>query len=336
MCAAVASLLPYVARILDPVTNETSLNRIAVALLAVAPLAGCDGLLTKPSLYNDVPVLVTRTTGAPIADVELELYTGQRPMGYGTTSTDGRFTFTRVPQGLYGVAATAPPGYARLEDIVAGPPSYFVDNLRVANDTLSLVHFSFLKKGPGTVVVTVTQRDGTPLVGVPLEVIQPTQTDARATTNSAGRAVFNDIPFGVHAVVVTRPPFFKDFQAPNDSAFAVRNDLIVEDGSRDSVAFSLPRCAGTVRATVVDQFGAPVPAATLTLYTSSQDLFVRASGADGRVTFPETTCATQFGLRVAPAPGYSAIVGRGFSFTDGITLTGGQTLDVTLRLRRGP
>src|SRR4051812_47976035 len=107
----------------------------------------CDSWLTKPSLYNTVQVVATRRNGDPVPGVPVVLYTGQRPMGYGVTDSTGHFTFTRVPQGLYGVLASIPAGYDVTENLIGGPSSTSATDLRVADDTLSPVRFSFLKKG---------------------------------------------------------------------------------------------------------------------------------------------------------------------------------------------
>ena len=83
-------------------------TRALAALSAAALVAGCDAWLTKPSLYTTVEVIAKGDGGDPIAGAPLVLYTGQRPMGYAATDSSGRFTFTRVPPGNYGVNLVRP------------------------------------------------------------------------------------------------------------------------------------------------------------------------------------------------------------------------------------
>ena len=81
------------------------------------------------------------------------------------------------------------------------------------------------------------------------------------------------MPFGVYfGVSIVRPVFYQDFVTPGDSLYAVQDNVIVDEGARDSVAFGLARCAGTV--TTLSRRGPkrgnPVPATTAAFYTSTK------------------------------------------------------------------
>lgn len=199
--------------------------------LSLAYLAACDALLTKPSLYNTVEVIATRRNGDPIPGVDLSLYTGQRAMDHGVTGPDGRLSFHKVPQGEYGVFATPPAGYDAIEHLAGGPPSVFVDGLHLVDDTLSPVRFTFLKQGQGTVTVRVVQPDGSPIPGAVVTAFDSTNAIRNATTNASGIAVFSSVPFGLHSVVVRR--------FPGDSLDSRYDNIVVEEGSQDSVIFKL-------------------------------------------------------------------------------------------------
>jgi len=297
--------------------------------------AACDSMLTKPSLYNSVPVIVSRRNGQGIPGAALVLYTGQRPMGYATTDSGGRFTFALVPQGVYGILATPPDGYDLIERVVGGPRTDVVAQLYVQDDTLSPVRFTFLKRGPGALTVRATDAaTGASLPGAKLTLYDPKSTRGAVTTDATGRASFSNVPFGVYGVILERPLFYRDYRAPGDSLYSARDNLIVDDGSRDSVSFVLRKCAGTLRVFAQDEFGLPVPGAPVLFYTASQQLGVRPTGADGRVS-NDMPCALQTGVNIGAPAGYSVSSGRGLSFIDGMTFTNGQTLDVTFRLRRG-
>jgi hypothetical protein len=308
----------------------------AFALAIIGFAGGCDNWLTKPSLYSTVPVRVTQRNGAAVPGAELVLYTGQRHMGYGTTDSSGEFSFTRVPQGLYGVTAVPPVGYALLETLIKGPPTNFVEQLMVQGDTVRPLRFTFLKRGPGTIVVRLLQTTGAPLAGVTITLYDPIAIRGAVKTDSDGRAVFSDVPFGVYGVSLERPFLYRDFRGFGDSAYAFRDDLIVEGDARDSVSIVLTKCAGTIRVNAIDQNGAPVVGATVVAYSATQELAGKQTAADGRATFGDLPCVMQLGVRIAAPAGYSVRDGRGSSYSDGLTFTVGQVRDVAFQLVRLP
>jgi|SRR5579862_8883879 len=85
--------------------------RAWVAVLFAAAASACDHFLTNPAQYGAVQAIVQRPDGTPLANVQLELYTGFRPMSYAATASDGRFLFTNVPSGGYVIRAIRPIGY---------------------------------------------------------------------------------------------------------------------------------------------------------------------------------------------------------------------------------
>src|SRR5262249_1429547 len=155
----------------------------------------------------------------------------------------------------------------------------------------------------------------------------PKTVNGSATTDATGTVTFTGVPFGVHGLNVTRPLLYRDYRTPGDSLSTYRDNLIVDAGSNDTTTFRLARCGGTVRAIAVDGKGAPVPGVTAAFYTSTQQLAVLATGADGTVSYSQIPCVVQVGVQITPAAGYSAPNGRGFRFIDGITVTNGARVD---------
>jgi hypothetical protein len=125
---------------------------------------------------------------------------------------------------------------------------------------------------------------------------------------------------------------YRDFRTPGDSLSTYRDNLVVDAGSNDTTIFRLAKCAGTVRAIAVDGVGAPVGGVTATFYTSTQQLAVLATGADGTVSYSQMPCVIQVGVQIAPPAGYSVPSGRGSRFIDGLTVTNGARVDVTFHL----
>jgi hypothetical protein len=312
-------------------------KRAVVLALTLASAAGCDAWLTKPNLYNTVTVIVSRRNGQPIPDVPLTLYTGQRPMGYAVTDRNGRHVFLEVPQGNYGVFTTPPSGYDVIEHLVPGPPTIYRDDLIVAKDTLGPVRFMFLKRGPGSIIVRVTDPGFGELAGVAVTLSDSQTVQGRANTDVAGRATFAAVPYGVHSVSIQRPLLYRDYVKPADSLVSTQDKIIVDDGSTDTTTFSLKRCAGTMRAVLVDDVGGlPVANATVSFYTSTQQLGIGTSGATGTVLFTAAPCVVQLGMLVTPGAGYTIPPGRGSQFVDGLTLANGATVQATFRLHKLP
>src|SRR6185312_14740760 len=105
----------------------------SLLVIAAVMAGGCDRMLTKPSIYNNsLNVSVTRRNGEPVSGAQFVLYTGQRPMQYGQTSSDGRLDFLHVPPGSYGIRLYGvPSGYAWISDVVGGPREDAVSGLAV-------------------------------------------------------------------------------------------------------------------------------------------------------------------------------------------------------------
>lgn len=225
----------------------TRLARAGLAIVALLAASACDEWLTTPSQYNNVSVVAARRNGDPVPLVDLTLYTGDRQMGYGTTNAAGTFTFTRVPFGVYGVQVAEPPGYLAIGTVLGIPGGTSVAPLDVANDTLSPVHFTFVKIGPGAIAVHVAGQNGAPLAGVPLQLSRGAVSVANVATDGSGNVSFDPIGFGVYSVVVNPTVIGCAPNTAADSANTVRDDLIVEDASRDSVVFNLPNCVAMDR-----------------------------------------------------------------------------------------
>jgi hypothetical protein len=317
--------------------RRPTIVRAIAALAVMCGAVACDSMLTRPSLYNSVSVVATRRNGDPIPGVQLVLYTGQRPMGYGATDSSGQFTFTRVPQGDYGVQVTAlPDGYDLIEHLIESPASTVIDKLRVADDTLSPLHFTFLKRGPGTITVRVADAAGAPLPGVYAVLYSPTRVVDSLPADSTGVATFNDVPYGAYGVSLTRPIGFRSFARFEDSLYAHRDGLVVEEGVVDSVEFPLARCSALLRVHVTDQNGAPVAGGAGELYTSKELVARTFADQSGVITYPRAPCATPLGTRALPPPGYAGIPGRGTEYIDGFVLANGETRDINLSVRKLP
>ena len=304
------------------------LRRATLALLVFAG-AGCDALVSKPSLYGAVRAEVVRRDSTPIAGAQLLLYEGSRPMGYASTDATGSHTFQNVPEGVFGIRAEPPPGFVRVDQILGGPDTGYRDRLELVGGKLISARFTFLKLGNGLVTARVRETDGTPVQNVPVTLYTGKGEVERGVTDSSGAYSFAKIPLGNYGVFVQRSPLYLDSA---EAARVVKDGLLVEAGSNDTAQFVFARCLATLTAQVRDNAGGAVPGALLTLYrgNSVNDYVL---GADATRQFTDLGCG-QYGIRVRPPAGYTVTEAIGHSYLDQIGLHRGQSVTATLVVTR--
>ncbi|MHB1265147.1 MAG: MSCRAMM family protein [Gemmatimonadaceae bacterium] len=305
------------------------IRRLLIALAMMVPATGCDSLVTRPTPYTTVTVYAQRRDSSPVPGVPVTLYTGQRPMGYATTGTDGRATFDRVPKGpAYGVLAEAPAGWAFVQRLTGGPLDNHRDGLVLVPDSAVTLRFTFLKVGPGTVAGRVTDEGGTPLAAVNVALYSPAGILRRAVTGMDGTVRFPDVPFGVYGLAIDRPRGYRDV---GESAAVFKDGLLVEEGVVVTATATLARCAGTLGVRVADPARGPAAGLTAYLYDATAVLDSARTGSDGRVTF-SSGCG-EFGVFLGGTPDWIITPARGSQYVDGIVVHRGERRDVDLAVR---
>ena len=83
-----------------------------------------------------------------------------------------------------------------------------------------------------------------------------------------------------------------------------------------------------------DASGAPVAAHPLRLYSSTETLEVKDTGADGLAVFDSIGCGGPRGLAMVQRPGWLFEEGRGLSFYDGISVTQGSDQTFSFSVER--
>lgn len=305
------------------------IRRLLTALTMMAPVAGCDSLVTRPTPYTTVTVYAQRRDSSPVPGVPVTLYTGQRPMGYATTGVDGRATFDRVPKGpAYGVLTAEPAGWAFLERLTGGPLSDHRAGLVLVPDSAVTVRFTFLKVGPGTVSGRVTNESGAALTGVQVALYSPAGILRRALTGADGTVRFPDVPFGVYGLAIDRPHGYRDV---GESLSVFRDGLLVEEGVVATATATLARCVGTLGVRVADPVRGPAAGLIAYLYDATAVLDSARTGSDGRATF-SSGCG-EFGVFLGGTPDWIVTPGRGSQYLDGIVVHRGERRDVELAVR---
>jgi hypothetical protein len=260
------------------------------------------------------------------------------------TGADGRYTFRHLALGLYGLRATAPDGYAVTPQISCPPPLHpeircviptelYGTDLAPAIDAVVLTPLILYKRGSGTIVVHVTGEDGKPLAGAKVNPYG-------ALTDAAGNALFT-AGFGTNSISVDRPYLYRDFLKALDSLTKPVASIDVEEGTRDSAAVVLAKCAGTVRVTAVDDAGQPARNVITRLMNASSVLANRVTDAQGEVNdFPEIPCAVPHAVVMVPmgGSGYVPAVNEYANYLTKVDLyvTNGARLPLSFRLLRTP
>ena len=295
-----------------------------MALCTVA-LLGCESVFLGPPQYASVSVSATDSSGAGIPAVWLQLYTGERVIAYGETDARGRYLFTNVPPGGYGVLLARPAAYTDSGELA----TVYVDNLTVAAGTVEPVHFT-LDACRGVIDATVAELVGASAQGVNLLFYTATGAVERLQTDAAGtRALAVDC--GQYGVRFEETPGYVSPPGRNSSYV---DELVVHRNKHVSAALRVESCFGSIRVTVLDAANAPVSTASLVAYTPAGNLATAFTGADGRYTFARVPCGTDVGVAVGAPSGsaYRVVQGRGTSFVDGLRMANNVVTDVTFHL----
>ena len=314
---------------MDAVPVPRSLRLAALAVAAIV-VAGCTDWLTDPVEYGAIEVEVTRFSGEPVPGAELLLYRWPNTVDVGETDRAGfhRFEFVR-PEESYGVWAEPPDGYIRPEIIKGGPSTAFVDRIGIEEGDVRGVAFHYLKVGPGTIDVSLAQPNGSPVEGVRLELYNPQGVLEGGVSDPHGRLTFDPVPFGNVAVRAFPPAIYLD---EGEATVVFRHGIIIEEGTREWVSFTLERCSGSIVALVLDSTEEPVADAELELFSSSGPLETGRTDTDGALTFSDLRCGRHHGVRVFPPTGYWVRAGRGSSYFDALVPHRGDELSVTFHV----
>jgi hypothetical protein len=267
---------------------------------------------------------VVDPAGKPIAGADVALYSATAFLQHATTSTAGTVSFSAVPFGVYGVIT---PTYGDFNE----PAATWQDGLLIeqgvtATATLT-VHLC-----QGNVNLTVADPVYGAAPGLQTYLFTATATVDSAKTGSDGRVAYVTAcgNYGVRVV-----PNLDWAVAPGrGTEFA--DGLLVRRGSVTNVALTAQynTCRGAIHVTVADSTGAPVSGATLLLFTANNQGNFSQVETGGALTFANLPCGIEFGVLITPPAGWSATLGRGGSYVDGLSVINGTTLNVGFRLAR--
>ena len=300
---------------------------MAVLLALLASAVGCDALLTDPAAQGRIRIVALDRHGTPLPGIRAELFLGYRRMGYLTTDGSGVADYREVPEGNYGVYMVLPPEYAGWDEIRGGSRDDFRAGIVVRPGLDTTLHFEFLRRGIGSVVVWAIDQDSLAVPDREVTLYSPRGVLGFDTTDASGRAEFPSVAFGNYGVRSTAPDTFR---APGAALAVVRDGLVIDQGRRETVVLSMPRCRGSVDVRVVDEVGGPVADTPVILYRGPRVFRQGTTDATGWLTWTRVTCG-EYGAALTPPPTYFSPWARDTAFVDGLTLADGQSIRVTLR-----
>jgi hypothetical protein len=298
-------------------------------------------------------VLTALRSGEAVAGVALRLYKSSVQLGsdslVGTAISDasGVHVFPGLADGSYYLLAALPSGYLfRPYRFATGGDDepLEIDNLVPKSGAIAPIRVPLFKIGSGTIVARMIGTDGKGIPGLSVQImLHCTATGylevpclekridsepPSALSDDGGWVTFNDVPFGDQVVVVDRPVPYRDFVALRDSLSKGSGLDSVEAGTVDTNTIVLAKCTGEVRVHLRSSDGAPLGGRMVALYTPETERERNSTDATGNVVFANEPCATQFGVHTFPTLGGALI--RGETFQDGILLTNGLVVDITL------
>lgn len=266
---------------------------------------------------------VSLETGEPAAGVRVRVYSFRGTAAEGVTTAQGRVEFPDLPFGNYGIEVQPAPGFSPAPGTLG-----YIDGLWVEEGSYETARFT-LSKCFGAVRARIVDQTGRAASGVAVRLYTFRGTLARGATDAGGEFLFSNLPCGDYGLALELP---LGSSVPNGRDYV--DGIQVLAGLEVPVRFDVSRCQGVVRVRVVDPEGAPVPGATVSLYTFRGVVERKQTDARGSVEFSSVGCFDQYGAAVDPPAGYSVEERRGSKFQDGIAVTEGSDVQITFAVSR--
>jgi hypothetical protein len=259
--------------------------------------------------FGSIDVQTVTRSGVPVPGSEIVLYNDVQIMAVGFTDTDGKYLFEFVPPQFYGVHNEPPDGFMRPEDMLGGTSTAYVHQIVIEEGDDKDVSFTFVKIGPGRIDVSVKNLEGTPIEETKVFLYGPFGDLAEKVVGSTGSVSFDPVSFGNKGIRIVPPQLYLD----GDDSFFYKDALLIDEGWREEVSFVLDKCLGTLRASVQDVSGAPVPDYPIRLYSVKENLGVKQTETDGIAVFDSINCGNR-GLALVETTDWIFEEGRDLSF----------------------
>ena len=279
-------------------------------------LSACATMVTDILEFGSIDVQTMTRAGVPVPGSEIVLYNDIQIMGVGFTDTDGKHLFEFVPPQFYGVHNEPPDGYMRPEDMLGGPSTAYMHQIVIEEGDDKDVSFTFIKIGPGRIDVSVKDPEGKPVEETKVFLYGPYGDLAEKVVGSTGSVSFDPVSFGNKGIRIVPPKLYLE----TDGGFFYKDALLIDEGWIEEVSFIVDKCLGTLRASVNDASGTPVPDYPVRLYSATETVGVKQTETDGIAVFDSISCGER-ALSLVKRPGWLFEEGRDVSFYDGISVT---------------
>ena len=207
----------------------------AAAGVLVGGAAACFEPLLSPPQYATVQVTTSTPDGAPVPEVRLTLYTGQRPIEYAVSDAEGMYRFERVPPGNYGVVAQFPDEF---RDLTEAP--YLVRDALTVRRGDAVVVAMQQARCVGSITLTVGDSSGRRAVGIPASLYTSEGPVQQGVTDATGTTRFLELRCREYGVALG-PSATCTIGAGRGSSFA--DGIAVRRARPDaSVALTVARC----------------------------------------------------------------------------------------------
>jgi len=226
---------------------------------------GSANVTLSPPTDHDLTVYVVDNIGAPVEGAEVTVVGEDGETRTGITGPGGYVLFPNFPPGDYTVTVTH-------SDF---PPGGTTGTMPEGEDGIATVP---LTPAPGNnlTVYVINEETGQPIPDAEVTIIGPDGVERTGRTNDDGSIVFGNLPPGDYTITVTHPDF------PNQE-----RDIIMPDGNDYEEFFLIPsEYVYDLTVYVVDNTGAPVADAEVTVVGENGEIRTGTTDAFGRITFP--------------------------------------------------
>ena len=308
---------------------------LATVLLAAGTLLGssCSALVSDAELQGRLTVNVVTRQGAPISDVSVLLFRGDRHFARTLTDSLGRAIFRGVPRAPgYGVIATLADPVRGLGSLGTGlAEGNIIAPIAIEGGDEIEVEMTLLKVGTGIFEAQVLDQFNLPIVDIEVFAYTPVRFIGSQRSDAEGRVRFTEVPYGIFGAYALVPD---SVGGPGSGTVTVEG-FFFDAGHLVRHTYVVTRCLGSITTRVLDQFDTLVVDYPVNLYNSQRFLRLTRTNAAGEVVFSGVSCGG-YGVSAAPNMGFSINNVRGEGFVDDIFLTAGQAITRTVRVIRNP
>ncbi|MCH3964403.1 MAG: carboxypeptidase regulatory-like domain-containing protein [Clostridium sp.] len=263
--------------------------------------------LTDTKIRGSIVFTKTDEGGNPLSGVEFKLYKAddtafETPIKTAASDVNGFVQFTDVEYGSYVIKETA-----------ASDESYVLSTKTLSatigdndnGETITLDPYTNVKK-KGTVTIKKTDANGNSLSGAVFVLYDSTgYKTGEAVSGDDGTAVFTNVVYGQYSVKEIKAP--AGYNLSSEEAISVN---VSEDGKTyDLGSIENTRITGGIEISKTDiSTSAPVPGATITVYTSDGQPVGSGvegtTGEDGKVVFENLTYGEYYFVETNAPEGY--------------------------------